>query len=511
MKRKAWAAVAAVLVLGASACGGANDGASSGGGDELRFGYTIPAMTMDPHNSPTDVGQYPFTSLVYDRLTQIVEGPAVAPMLAAEWQFAADGLSAVFTLRDDVTFSDGAKLDASAVKVSLDRALTDPKSTAKGRFGMIKAITVVDDKHVRIETNRKADDLPYVLAGSYGSIISPKAIGNNDLDLHPVGSGPYVLGELKMGDRAVFTKRDDYWDKDAGRAKVIEIIGLPDDNARLNALRSGQIDIALIKLGQSEQAQSLGNDFGFHSFPPASTYALSINTSRPSVADVKVRQAINFALDRDGMNDSLLNGQCDPNPQPLTEGFEGYVDAPEPMYSYDPARAKKLLSEAGVNGKLSVNLIVPPALAPQNKMGEAIQARLEAVGIKVKRVDIDHVQAPGDFAKGGYDLFIQTRQAGPTAAMTLASGFLNPALNPGAAPAQLKTDLDRALDPALTDEARAQVLEAASNLIVDNALEGFICAVPTQVAYVAGVKGIEEMGVSYFQGVPDLRNVGFES
>src|SRR5690606_33860092 len=125
----------------------------------------------------------------------------------------------------------------------------------------------VDPTHVKVVANRPAADIPYVLAGVEGSLISPQALDNPDLDINPVGSGPYVATSVKVGDSATYERREGYWDPAAQLSKTITIQGITDDNARLNALRSGQIDMMLAKVSQYNQASKLGSGFGYFAYP----------------------------------------------------------------------------------------------------------------------------------------------------------------------------------------------------------------------------------------------------
>lgn len=508
-------AVAAALVV--AACGGSTDSGSKddGGGavdknGTLKFGFTVPAMPLDPHTTVTDTGQYAFVTPVYDRLTQITAGPKLEAMLATKWEFAPDGKSATFTLREGVTFSDGAAVDAEAVKKSLDRALTHPKSTAPTKLSVIESVDVVSPTEVKISTNRAAADLPYTLAGSYGSIISPNALENSDLDVKPVGSGPYVLKEIKLGESATYTRREGYWDPKAQQAETIVIRGIPDDNARLNALRSGQIDLMISKLGQANQAQKLGGKFDFHSYPAAATYALELNVDHENLDQVKVRQALNWAIDRESINASILNGQCGPNNQALTPGFDGFLKDPPIAYDYDPAKAKVLLEEAGLPDGFKMQLLVGAGLSPQDKMAPVLQAQFKEIGIEAEIVEQDLAQASGNYSKSGFDSYLQTRVAGPSSAITLQKNFDNPATFPGTLPAEILKSINTTFDPNVDEAAAVKELESASAAINEQALDLFICAVPTQFAYTDKVVGADTMGQSFFQGIPDLRYVGIK-
>jgi peptide/nickel transport system substrate-binding protein len=509
------AAVAAVA-LAAGACGGgsgAADGAASGVIDRnatLRMAWTVPAIPLDPHTPSSATGQAPYISPVYDRLTQIGEGPEAEPMLATAWEFAPDGRSATFTLRDGVRFTDGTALDATAVKASLDRARTLPNSTVKGQFAMVDDVTVVDPRTVRIATNRPAADLPYVLASGAGSIISPAALDSPDLDTVPVGSGPYKVVSVALGDKVVYERNPDYWDPEAQKAAKIELSGIANDNARLSALRSGQVDAILTKIGQYDQASELGGDFGFHSYDKAAqTYDILLNTERPGVDQVKVRQALNYAVDREGLDKGVLDGQCPATTQPITTGYEGHLDSLPVGYTHDPGRAKQLLAEAGLPNGIDLKIAVPAGLSPQDRLAPALQAQLGEAGFRVTLDSQDSVQVSGQWRPGApWDGWIHTRIAGPTPAMTLRDNYLASNRFPGPLPQEVRDAVNEAFDPHLSDTDRAARLQDASRVVVEQALDVPLCAVPTQFAYDKKVVGLDGMGVSQYSGVFDLRYVG---
>ncbi|MFT4288362.1 ABC transporter substrate-binding protein [Nocardioides sp.] len=517
-KQRRFGVVLAALALLASACGGgssdtedagSSDSAATGTVDPngvLNVGYVIPALPLDPHKPTSDNAQFPYASLVYDRLTQIAAGPKLEPMLAESWDFAEDGLSVDFHLRDGVTFSDGTALDANAVKLSLERAAFDPESTVTGRFTMIDSIEVVDDLTVRINTNRKAADLPYALAGTAGSIIAPDALDNSDLDVNPVGSGPYKVTELKLGEKATFERRDDAWDPEDAPAKTINILALSDDNARVSALRSGQVDLILAYNNQASQIEALGDGFELHTFPPSQTWNVFLNNNVSPFDNVQVRQALNYAIDRDGINKSLFDGYCEPITQPLAPGTQGYVETPPVDYSYDPDKARELLAEAGYSDGFSTKLLVGRDLPSHQAIATAVQAQLKEIGVDLEIVQEDAAQAPAVYAQGTYGAYVQTRVASATPLATLSSNFTPPRY-PGPLPQEFSDSLTTAFDPNLGEADVTAALEKVSSVANEDALDIFICAYPTMMASSDHITGVDDMGTAFYSGLLDLRQV----
>ncbi|WP_181783856.1 ABC transporter substrate-binding protein [Pseudonocardia pini] len=506
----------AVLATVLTACGGGGGSEQAAAGapqadpnGTLRFAWTIPAVPLDPHTPASSIGQAPYIFPVYDRLTQLVAGPELKPMVATKWEFSPDSKAVTFTLRDDVTFHDGTKVDSAAVKASLERALTLEKSTVKGQLSMIDGIDTPDPTTLVVRAERPASDLPYVLSSSIGAIINPKSLTKPDLDTVPDGSGPYTVAEYKAGDRVVYKRAANYWEPQAQQAATIELIGITNDNARLSALRSGQVDAILSKVGQYDQASALGGGYELHSYPAAATYAIYLNTARPHVDQAKVRQAFNYAIDREALNQSILDGQCAPQGQPLTQVLDGFLPNPPVVYGHDVAKAKQLLAEAGLPNGLDIRMLVGASLSPQDQLAPALQAQLAEAGIRVTIDAQDAYQLNALWNTGSqYDAYLNTRTASATAATTLRDNYLSPSRFPGPVPDGFAEAVNKAFDANLSAQDRTATLQQASTIAVDQAMDAFICALPTQVTHSDKVIGADSMGQSDFQGIFDLRYVG---
>lgn len=500
---RAGAAVAAAMVLVLSACGG---GASGGGGDGvLEAAYLLPAMPIDPHHTTSDIAAITYVLPVYDQLTTIGPDGKVVPRLAKSWEFAEDGMSVEFKLEEGVTFSDGAALDAEAVKASLERALGED-STVAYRFAMIDKIVVVDESTLRIEVNRKAADLPAALSGTGGSIISPEALDNPDLDVNPVGSGPYTVTDLKVGESVTYELRDDYWGPEEDLPQTINVTGIADANARINALRSGQVDLVPIDITTSNQAEDLGDGFELHRYPATTKWSLFLNTTTDVMSDVKVRQALNYAIDREAINESILEGNCTPDVQPLSEGVPGYLEEPPVPYTYDPEKAKDLLAEAGYGDGLEARLLFSQGLAVHEAVGTAVQAQLAEIGVDLEIVKKDPTQAPALYATDGYETYVQTRLSAATPALTLAGNFSEPRF-PGPVPEEFTDAIATANDPSLGEDEIQAALETASAVANEQAFDLFVCSYPTMFAHSDAVEGADEMGTGYSSTSLDLRAI----
>lgn len=512
------ALMVALCVVLAGCGGGTKAGTSTGSLDRdatLRATWVVPMPSLDPHKVPSENAQFPYISLVYDRLTQMTQGadgPALAPMVATSWEFDGTGTIATFHLRDDVTFDDGTALDASAVKGSLDRALTMPGSTARAPLSMITDVAAPDKATVVITANRPAADLPYLLSNGFGSIINPKALGNPDLDVAPHGSGPYRVVQARMNDSATYARREGYWDPEAGKVRRIEIRGIPDPNARMSALRGGQSDFTLIQAQQYEQASSLGADFRVHVYPGAgNVQSIRLNPNRPHLSDVRVRQALNFAVDRQAINTSILDGLGTPTNQPLTPLYPGHLTDPPVNYTYDPQRARDLLAQAGLAGGFTMRIIVAK-FSPITEISQVLQAQLKEVGITLDLVPADAVQIASQWKPGTeFDGMLQSRVNSETAAGTLSLNYLTPSGYVGTPPPDFAAAVGRANNPALSAEQQTATLKDASKIASEQAFDVFLNISPSPPLYSSRVTGGDTMGRAGYQGIFDLRYVGLTS
>lgn len=503
--------VAVLLVL--AACGGSPDPRGVGGDVDhnktLRVALTYAPTTLDPHRSTAPVAGHVYITPLYDRLAQMGPDLVLEPMLATKWSFGEDGRSVTFSLRDDAKFWDGTSVDAAAVEASLNRAMTLPDSTAAVALSMIETVEAVDATTVKITTNRPAADVPFALAGIEGAVINPKAISSATLDQEPAGSGAYELEKTRSGDELVLKRHEGYWDQKANAAKRIMVSGIPNDSSRINALRSGQVDLIMTTVSQYKQAKSLGDSFETHDYPQATTYSVWLNSALPNTDNKLVRQALNWAIDRQSINTSLLNGQCEPAGQQLAPVFEGHLDDPPISYGYDPAKARKLLANAGVPNGFKMKMLVPNGITLYEQMATAIQAQLKDIGVDVELSPQESATIFTSWsASKEFGGWLNSRSGKPTSGMTLEANFLNPARYPGPTPEGFGEAVRGTLNPQLEESEVKASLENASRIGVDNAMDVYICSAGALWTSTDRVTGADTMGQSYFTSYGDLRFVG---
>lgn len=331
---------------------------------------SAPAATVSEHMTE---------SLVY-----LAPNGDLVPALATAWEAAADGRSWTLTLRQGVTFHDGAPFNAEAVKINLDRFLS-PESRAPFAFLLseVESIQVVGEYQVRLTLKRPFAPIISHLSHSFIGMLSPRQIAATPAGTavdRPVGTGPYRFVEWVRGERIVMERNDTYWGQvPAIRRAVFRFI--PEDAARVVALETGEAD-AIMRVPPAD-APRLAAAANIEVEYPSSVRVIYVgfNTSRAPFNDVRVRQAVNYAVNKDAIVNSVLRGAAAASNAPVVPAVFGH-DAAGP-YPYDPARARQLLAEAGFPNGFEVNLYHPTGRYMLDAtVAEAVQGMLREVGIR---------------------------------------------------------------------------------------------------------------------------------
>ncbi|MCA1006840.1 ABC transporter substrate-binding protein [Rhodococcus hoagii] len=376
---------AAVLLVSAalasSACG-AGAGATQTGSTALTVGALNDVRSWDPAQAGVGNALVPFQA-VYDTLILREPDGTLTPMLATDWNYNADGTVLTVDLRSAVTFSDGTVFDAAAAKANLDRfrAANGPQTA---QLGAVEQITVVDTDTIAITLRAPDPALTYYLSQAAGLMGSPKALENEGIQTDPVGTGPYTLdkGGSVKGAQVVFSARQDYWNEDLQHYEKITLKVLPDITARTNALVSGQVDATLLSPKASKQAEGAGLEAAINQVDWQGLLLLDRDGTRnPALKDVRVRQAINHAFDRQTILDQVVLGEGTPTSQPFGKESGAWVEALENRYPYDPAKAKALLAEAGYASGLTIEV---PAISQFETEISVVKQQLADVGIRLE-------------------------------------------------------------------------------------------------------------------------------
>jgi peptide/nickel transport system substrate-binding protein len=342
---------------------------------------------------------------VQEALVKIDRHGKVVPWLAERWH-TADDKNYTFFLKRGVRFHNGRELKAADVKFVIERAMNpETKHPYPGYYAAIGDIIVKDDYTITFALKATAANFLHNMARQ-GSVIYPREAVET-LKSAPVGTGPYKLGEWVRGDRIVLVKNADYHVKGLPKLDRVTYRFIPDPNAALAALKSGDIDGAMFGLGP-EHIPDLQKDARFQVITGQTTndVILTMNNSRKPYSDVRVRRAMTHGINKPEIVKGAMFGFgriLGTNVDPLNPYF---VDMASAM-PHDPAKAKKLLAEAGYPNGFDTVLKVAPQYYYTVRTGEVIANQLQKIGVKVKIEQIEWGQwIARVFREADYDLTI---------------------------------------------------------------------------------------------------------
>jgi peptide/nickel transport system substrate-binding protein len=346
----------------ATASKGVDDAAkdSSGSGGTLTIAMSAGNIPY-PNTPPNEgfegrrwVGYQIYDGLANWDLAQGDTVPVPKPGLATDWKIAEDKLTWTVNLRKGVKFHDGTDFNAEAVVFQFDRIKkkefefydADMAALNSGNIQELASYRAIDPYTVEFKTTVPYSFWPYQMA--YILFPSPTAVkkwGNKEYVSHPVGTGPFKVDKYIDGQVMELVPNKEYWGNKAKIDRIV-LLPMPDPAARLAALQSGQVHWAEVPPPDSKkQLEAQNYNIILKQYPHAIIFPLNLQ-DKP-FTDPKVREALQYAIDRDGMCKSLLNGLCTPAYQLMYKGHPWYNEQIGEKYKYDPAKAKKLLAEAG--------------------------------------------------------------------------------------------------------------------------------------------------------------------
>jgi peptide/nickel transport system substrate-binding protein len=301
-------------------------------------------------------------------------------MLATGWKYNDTNTKLTVDLRTDVTFSDGAKFDAEAAKANMDH-FKKANGPQMAQLAAVQDVAVVDADTIDINLATPDPALEYFLSQAAGLMGSPTALGTEGIKTEPAGSGPYVMdkaGSVKDS-QTVFNARQDYWNKDLQKYQKLTFKILADITARTNALVSGQVDATILDPKTGKQAEGAKMKLAANEVDWQGLLLMDRDgTKNAPLKDVKVRQAINYAFDRKTILDQVMLGQGTPTSQPFGKESGAWTEGLENHYSYDPAKAKQLLKEAGYENGVTLEI---PGIPNFETQISVVKQQLADVGI----------------------------------------------------------------------------------------------------------------------------------
>ncbi|WP_027834722.1 ABC transporter substrate-binding protein [Maritalea myrionectae] len=361
--------------------------------DVLVVGQIAEPKSLDPA-AVTAVNDFRILVNLYEGLVRYKPGTLeVAPALAESWDISEDGTEYTFKLREGVTFHDGTPLNAEAVKFNFDRMLdedhpyhnTGPFPLAFF-FSAVEETMAVDDLTVKFKLNAPYAPFMSNLAYPTGLLVSPAAVKEHgeDIGRHPTGTGPFKFVEWASNERVVVDRYADYWGEPAGVQAVV-FRPITDANTRVAEMLAGGIDM-MVEVPPTALSQFQGDDFTIVEQAGPHVWFLILNAKEGPFANKLVRQAANYAINKEALVNDVLEGTAAVAAGPTPPAFAWAYNEELDPYPYDPEKAKELLAEAGAEGAELTFYVTEggSGMLDPVAMGTAIQADLAAVGLDVK-------------------------------------------------------------------------------------------------------------------------------
>ncbi|WP_435661142.1 ABC transporter substrate-binding protein [Leisingera caerulea] len=462
--------------------------ALAAGGAWAKDSVTIAMQLEPPHLDPTSAAAQAIDSVVYSNifegLTRFMGDGSVVPGLAESWEISGDGTVYTFRLREGVTFHDGSAMDAEDVKFSLDRARAEDSTNAqKALFEGITAVEAVDPQTVRITLEAPNGSLLFNLAWGDAVIVAPESV--EDIKTNPVGTGAFTFQEWVQGDRITLARNPDYWGEQPALASATFKF-ISDPTAAFAAMMAEDID-AFDNFPAPENLPQFEADPRFQVLVGSTEgeTILSTNNKQPPFDDIRVRQALAHAIDRQAIIDGAMFGYGTPIGTHFAPHHPAYKDLTG-MSAYDPEQAKALLAEAGFTEGFETTLHLPPP-SYARRGGEIIAAQLAAVGIKAEIINVEWAQ------------WLETVFRGKTFGLTIVSHTEPMDIGIYARPEyyfqydskavqELMAKLNATTDP----DSRTALLQEAQEMIAADYVNGYLFQLAKLGVAKAGLQGLWE-------------------
>jgi peptide/nickel transport system substrate-binding protein len=362
----------------------------------LVVGLVAEPTSLDP-GQLTDINSMKLLGAMYDTLVRFKPNSFdLDPCLALSWDMSADGLLYTFKLRQGVKFHDGTDFNADAVKFTYDRLLdpnnpyadTGPFPFAPGYYGSIAETIVVDPATVQFRLKHPDSAIVNAFTLNTGRIVSPQAVKTSRANFaqNPVGTGPFKFVSWDHNVRISLTANPAYWD---GAPALSQLIFRPlaDEQTRITEFLSGGVDVIFdVPPDNIEQVKATPSAV-FTAQPGPHVWWVTLNTKQPPFDNLLVRQAANYAVNKDALTQDILKGTGTPSVGPIPPAITWAYTDQVTQYPYDPDRARALLQQSGVLSPINITFWVTESgsgMQSPKTMGTAIQADLAAVGINAQ-------------------------------------------------------------------------------------------------------------------------------
>jgi peptide/nickel transport system substrate-binding protein len=482
----------------------AEKGKPSGG--TLTFGVYRPIPNLAYYHS-YDASNNLTSVAIWDTLLRFNEKAEIVPGLASSWAVE-DGNTIILHLREGVKFHDGTTLDAEDVIASMELAV-DPeaKSPMAWMLDPIDSVEALDSMTVQIKTGAVVDILN-ALATPVGAVSSTEAIEKYGIGLgeKPIGAGPFKLESWERGSRIVLTKFDDYWEEGKPYLDAVDFKIIIEEFTRLSSLRSGDLDIVYNMSFANVETLEGNRDFNTNIFSTYIVYYLALNMKKAPFNDVRVRQALNYAIDRNAITKAVTRGYADPAITDIAPAMAGSLKGVRDSYPYDPEKARRLLEEAGYGDGFSMKLLVG-ANSPDAETGVVLQEYYKDIGVDVELVSEEasllwnHLQA-GNYEDAAMSFWYPDF---PDAAGTLVPFCYSTNTPPDGCcnfSYYGNPEVDKLLDEAAAETdmtRRAQLFQEVNKIVYEDAPRVWIYHIKEAMPASVKVKGLKPGPMFFFQ------------
>jgi len=372
-------------------------------GGVLVFGRAGDSVGLDPARE-TDGESFYATHQIFDTLVEFKTGTTeIVPALATSWDVSDDNLTYTFHLREGVKFHDGTPMNADAVVFSLDRQLSEDHAYHEygpwkywlnymGMSDIVGSITAKDD--MTVVFNLQKPEAPFIanLAMDFAGIVSPTAYmaDPEGFSSNPVGTGPFKFVSWTKDSDIVLDRNEDYWEDVYLDRLILKVI--PDATARWLALQKGEVDVIDFPAADDLPAMAADPDVELIQQSGMNVGYLALNNEKKPYDDKRVRQAMNYAIDRDEIIEAVYGSAGQVAKNPIPPNVWSYNDDIEP-YPYDVEKAKALLAEAGYADGFKTEIWAMPVARPYNpdgrKIAEIMQAQLAKINVEVEIISYE--------------------------------------------------------------------------------------------------------------------------
>ncbi len=454
-------------------------------------------VTMDPIFAGDNVDIW-MENLVFEGLVRAsVDGQTIAPCLATDWEISDDGLTYTFHLRDGVKFSDGTSVKAEDWEYSIERSLNE--GSWSSLIACIDDVKVVDDNTIDIVLNHPSGSLLSCLASFICVVVPKDYYSSTDADTlakEPVGTGPFYLASWEAEKEMCFKKNPYYWDSEYPLADEVNFLVVPDDNTRLMQLQAGQVDVITGVSTQMRDNAENSKGVKIVDFPTTHVEYVSFNYTNDKLNDKRVRQALNYATNREEINNAVFGGIGTICPS-IVWPTATYFNPDQKSYEYDPEKAKELLADAGVSD-LELGIIVPTGDDSSLMEATILKDQWEKVGVTLNIEQMDSAARREERNNLTFEVLMNyftsdiTDTAENMEMFCMKDNFDCWHLGWNGAEQEKAEELVKEAGATNDDAVRKQNYYKAQEIFAEEALIIPLCTIPETVAMRDNVEGFEQ-------------------